>query len=282
MIIDGRKIAAEIKAEIKIEVDQLLKKGIQPALTIVQIGDNDASNTYIRSKIKQGAALNIKVDLIKKTTTITTDELVKIINHLASDKKVHGIIIQLPLPKHIDEQAVLSAVPPTKDVDGFHPLVVGHAWIQREDKYVHPGTAVGIIEMLKRSGVDIKGKHAVIIGRSNIVGKPVAGLLLKENATVTICHSKTTNLKDVCQLADILIVAIGRDRMINHEYVKPGAVVIDVGMNRTDGKLYGDVDFDDVVNVASMITPVPGGVGPLTIAMLMQNLLTLIKRYVVK
>ncbi len=271
-LIDGKAISQTIKDEIKEETAKLAEKGIKPCLAVILCGNDPASTVYVANKKKACEYCgfdSVSVELPEETTQ---EELLEKIRTLNEDKKVNGILVQLPLPGHIDEDAVISAIAPEKDVDGFHAVSVGNLLIGR------PGfvscTPAGVIQLLKRSGVEIAGKECVVIGRSNIVGKPMAVLMLRENATVTICHSKTKDLCEVCKRADILIVAIGKPKMIDESYVKDGAVVIDVGIHRLEGKkLCGDVDFDSVEKKASMITPVPGGVGPMTIAMLMKNCL---------
>lgn len=269
-LIDGKKISSEIKDELKIKCGELSKKGIVPALAVIQVGNNPASTVYVNNKKKACEAVGIKSISYTPDESITEEELLSLIDSLNENDEVNGILVQLPLPKHIDENKVIERISPKKDVDGFHPISVGNLSIGR--KGFVSCTPAGIIELLKRSDIEISGKECVIVGRSNIVGKPMALLMLRENATVTIAHSKTKNLKEVCKRADILIAAIGRPKFINSEYVKDGAAVIDVGINRDENnKLCGDVDFDDVKDRVSAITPVPGGVGPMTIAMLLKN-----------
>ncbi len=269
-IIDGKKISAQIKDEVKEKVSEYAKEGIEITLAVVLVGNDPASAVYVNNKKKACEYTGIKSLSYELPEETTEEELLELIEKLNADDKVNGILVQLPLPKAIDEQKILDAISPLKDVDGFHPQNVGALSIGKKG-YVSC-TPFGIIELLKRSGVEITGKNAVIIGRSNIVGKPMAMLMLRENATVTVTHSKTVDLKNVTNKADILIVAIGKPKMINADYVKDGAVVIDVGIHRMDnGKLCGDVDYDNVAPKCSLITPVPGGVGPMTIAMLMQN-----------
>ena len=272
-IIDGKAISKEIKDEVKEEVSGLKKQGITVSLAVIQVGNDPASGVYVGNKKKACAYCGIESVSYELAEETTQDELLTLIEKLNKDEKINGILVQLPLPKHMDEDAVIKAIAPIKDVDGFHPQSVGALCIGQ------PGfvscTPAGIIELLKRSNVEIAGKECVVIGRSNIVGKPMAILLLRENGTVTITHSRTKDLKEVTKRADILVVAIGKPKMITREYVKEGAVVIDVGIHRNENnKLCGDVDFDDVAPVCSAITPVPGGVGPMTIAMLMKNCLT--------
>lgn len=269
-IIDGKAISTALKEELKFKVDALKAQGVEPCLAVILVGEDPASTVYVNNKKKACEFIGIKSLSYELPETTTQDELLALIEKLNADDSVNGILVQLPLPKQINEDAVIGAISPLKDVDGFHPQSVGSLCIGR--KGFVSCTPAGIIELLKRSNVEIEGKECVIIGRSNIVGKPMALLMLRENATVTVCHSRTKNLKEVAKRADILIVAIGKPKMINAEYVKEGAVVIDVGIHRLEGKkLCGDVDFDDVAPHTSMITPVPGGVGPMTIAMLMKN-----------
>ncbi len=269
-IIDGKAISTEIKEELKVKVAELAEQGIHPCLAVILVGNDPASGVYVNNKKKACEFIGVKSLSYELPEETTEAELLDLIRKLNEDDSVSGILVQLPLPKHINEDAVLLAISPKKDVDGFHPENVGALCIGRSG-FVSC-TPAGIIQLLKRSNVEIAGKECVIIGRSNIVGKPMSLLMLRENATVTICHSKTKDLKEVTKRADILIVAIGKPKMITAEYVKEGAVVIDVGIHRLEGKkLCGDVDFDDVAPHCSKITPVPGGVGPMTIAMLMNN-----------
>lgn len=270
MLIDGKLISQTIKDELKDKVVELKKQGINKCLAVIQVGNDPASSVYVRNKKKGCEYIGIDSLSYELPEETTQDELIKLVEELNNNDKVSGILVQLPLPKHIDEDAVIKAISPLKDVDGFHPQSVGALCIGQ--KGFVSCTPAGIIQLLKRSNIDIAGKECVVLGRSNIVGKPMSILMLRENATVTIAHSKTKNLKEVCQRADILIVAIGKPKFVNSEYVKDGAVVIDVGINRDEnGKLCGDVDFDDVESKCSAITPVPGGVGPMTIAMLLNN-----------
>lgn len=270
VIIDGKKISAQIKDELKEEVAELKEKGIEIKLAVIQVGNDPASSVYVRNKKNACAYTGIDSISYEVDEDISEEELLKLIDELNNNTCVNGILVQLPLPKHIDEDKVIKAISPEKDVDGFHPQSVGALSIGQEG-YVSC-TPAGIIQLLKRSGVEIDGKECVVLGRSNIVGKPMSMLLLRENGTVTVCHSHTKNLKEVAKRADILIAAIGKPKFITKEYVKAGAVVIDVGIHRMeDGKLCGDVAYDEVEPVASYITPVPGGVGPMTIAMLMNN-----------
>ncbi len=269
-IIDGKKISQEIKDELKEKVAKLKEQGTEIALAVIQVGEDPASSVYVRNKKRACEYIGIESVAYEIPETTTQDELLTIIDDCNKNPKINGILVQLPLPDHIDEDTVIKAIAPEKDVDGFHPQSVGAMTIG-EPGFL-PCTPAGIIQLLKRSGVEIEGKECVIIGRSNIVGKPMALLLLRENGTVTICHSRTKNLKEVTKRADILVVAIGRPKFIDESYVKEGAVVIDVGIHRgANNKLCGDVDFDRVAPHTCAITPVPGGVGPMTIAMLMNN-----------
>jgi len=268
-LIDGKKISTQIKDELKAKVEELQKQGTSVTLAVIQVGNDPASTVYVGNKKKACEYIGIKSLAYELPETTTQEELLDLVKKLNEDPEVNGILVQLPLPKHIDENLVIQTISPKKDVDGFHQSVGALSIGQRGFVSCTPS---GIIQLLKRSGIEIEGKECVIIGRSNIVGKPMALLMLRENATVTICHSRTKNLKEVAKRADILIVAIGKPRFINHEYVKEGAVVIDVGIHRDENnKLCGDVDFDDVLDKVTAITPVPGGVGPMTIAMLMNN-----------
>ncbi len=270
MIIDGKATAKQIKDELKERVGQLTGKGIKPALAVVIVGDNAASHVYVRSKKKACQYIGIQSFVYELPEETTEKELLHLVHKLNNNSEVHGILVQLPLPPHISEEKVIIAIDPKKDVDGFHPINVGNLSIGNQG-FVSC-TPYGIMELLKRHHISVQGKKCVVLGRSNIVGKPMAMLLLRENGTVTLCHSKTKNLKEECRQGDILIVAIGRSKMVTKEYVKEGAVVVDVGMNRLgDGTLCGDVDYEDVETHVSWITPVPGGVGPMTIAMLMKN-----------
>ncbi len=269
-IIDGKKISQEIKDELKEKVAKLKEQGTEIALAVIQVGEDPASSVYVRNKKRACEYIGIESVAYEIPETTTQDELLTIIDDCNKNPKINGILVQLPLPDHIDEDTVIKAIAPEKDVDGFHPQSVGAMTIG-ESGFL-PCTPAGIIQLLKRSGVEIEGKECVIIGRSNIVGKPMALLLLRENGTVTICHSRTKNLKEVAKRADILVAALGRPKFIDESYVKEGAVVIDVGIHRdANNKLCGDVDFDRVAPHTSAITPVPGGVGPMTIAMLMNN-----------
>lgn len=278
MIIDGKQIAQTIKEDIREQVADLTARyGRKPCLDVILVGENPASMSYVRSKIKATEYCGFDGELISLPETTSQDELLRIICERNNNNAVDGILVQLPLPAHINEQAVINAISPEKDVDGFHPLNVARLWLG-EDTIV-PCTPMGIMALLEETKTPLQGRHAVVVGRSNIVGKPVAKLLLDKNCTVTIAHSRTADLAAVCRTADILVVAVGRPHMITADMVKPGATVIDVGINRTaDGHLVGDVDFDGVAPIAGAITPVPGGVGPMTIAMLMRNTITCFQR----
>lgn len=268
--IDGKVISQQIKDELKEKVLQLKEEGREICLAVIQVGNDPASCVYVGNKKKACAYIGIKSLSYELPYETTEEELIALIEKLNNDDSVHGILVQLPVPEHINEKNIINAISPKKDVDGFHPASVGALSIG--EKGFVSCTPAGIIQLLKRSDIEIAGKECVVIGRSNIVGKPMAMLLLRENGTVTICHSKTKDLKEVCKRADILVVAIGRPKMIDASYVKEGAVVIDVGIHRDENnKLCGDVDYASVEPVASAITPVPGGVGPMTIAMLMNN-----------
>ena len=273
-IIDGKAISAQIREEIAEKVKLYNEKtGLRPGLAVIIVGENPASQVYVRNKKKACEQVGFNSWVYEMPESTTQDELNALIDKLNGDPGVHGILVQLPLPKHLDEEEVILRIKPEKDVDAFHPYNVGRITIG--DPQFLPCTPAGIMELLKRSNIEISGKECVVIGRSNIVGKPMALLLLAENGTVTVCHSRTKNLKEVSCRADILVVAIGRADFVTADMVKEGAVVIDVGMNRNaEGKLTGDVDFASVSEVASYITPVPGGVGPMTITMLLQNTLT--------
>lgn len=276
-IINGKQISEEIRNHLRAEVEQLMKQGFTPGLAVVLVGEDPASQVYVRNKEKACHELGYYSEVHRLPADTSQANLLALVDKLNHQANIHGILVQLPLPKHIDEKAVIDAISPEKDVDGFHPMNVGNLMIG--DDSLLPCTPAGVIELIKRTGVEIAGKHAVVIGRSNIVGKPVSLLLQRENATVTMCHSRTANMKELTRLADILVVAIGRANFVDASYVKPGAVVIDVGMNRLEnGKLAGDVDFESVKEISGPITPVPGGVGPMTITMLMQNTLIAAKR----
>ena len=269
-IIDGKLISAQIKDELKEEVQDLIERGVMPGLAVILVGNNSASQVYVNNKKKACEYVGIKSFSYELPEETSEAELLGLIESLNNDKSVNGILVQLPLPNHMDENKIILAIDPKKDVDGFHPQNVGALSIGL--KGFLSCTPAGVIELLKRSHVEIAGKNCVVVGRSNIVGKPVSLLLLREHGTVTICHSKTKNLTELLQQADIVVAAVGKAKMIKGDMLKQGAVVIDVGMNRDEnGKLCGDVDFDSCQNVCSQITPVPGGVGPMTIAMLMHN-----------
>lgn len=269
-IIDGKKIANQLKEALHREVETLTKAGVRPGLAVILVGDDPASHVYVRNKEKACADLGIHSEVHRLSEHAAQDKLIDLIRLLNASAEIHGILVQKPLPSHIDDKAVIGEIDVEKDVDGFHPISVGNLLIG-DDGFL-PCTPAGVMEMLKACNISVDGKRVAVIGRSNIVGKPMAALLIRENATVTICHSRTANLPDVTREADIVIAAVGRAEMVTPEYIKPGAVVIDVGMNRlADGKLVGDVDFEAVKEVASAITPVPGGVGRMTIAMLMKN-----------
>lgn len=269
-LIDGKKISGEIKDELKEKVAQLKEQGIEVTLAVIQVGNDPASTVYVGNKKKACAYIGIRSLAYELPGETTQEELLALVRELNDRKDVNGILVQLPLPAHIDEDTVIRTIAPEKDVDGFHPQSVGLLSIGQ--KGFVSCTPAGIIQLLKRSGVEIDGRECVVVGRSNIVGKPMAMLLIRENGTVTVCHSHTKDLKEVTRRADILVVAIGKRQFITADYVKEGATVIDVGMHRKeDGKLCGDVDFDSVEPVAGAITTVPGGVGPMTIAMLMNN-----------
>ncbi|WP_214629919.1 bifunctional methylenetetrahydrofolate dehydrogenase/methenyltetrahydrofolate cyclohydrolase FolD [Paenibacillus agaridevorans] len=276
-IIDGKKISEQIRGEWLEQIAELKEKGIVPGLAVVLVGDDPASKVYVGSKEKACIQLGIYSEVHRLPGETTEEALLALIGKLNNQDSINGILVQLPLPKHINEKSVIDAISVAKDVDGFHPESVGNLTIG--DDSLLPCTPAGVIELIKRSGVDIAGKHAVVIGRSNIVGKPVAMLLLRENATVTVCHSRTADMEGIAKQADILVVAIGKAKAIDSRYVKPGAVVIDVGINRLpDGKLAGDVDYEDCLETAGYITPVPGGVGPMTITLLMGNTIKAAKR----
>ena len=269
-LISGKEIGQEIRNELAERINTLKNQDITPGLAVILVGNNSASKTYVSNKQKTCEALGMHSRLLSFESDLSEDELVEAIHSLNNDSKIHGILVQLPLPKQITESKVLAAISPDKDVDGFHPINVGKMMLGQETFL--PCTPYGVMKLLEYSGIEIAGKHAVVIGRSHIVGKPMGQLLLQKDATVTYAHSKTPNLKEITLQADILVVAVGRTKMITSDYVKEGAVVIDVGMNRDENnRLCGDVDFESVKDKASYITPVPGGVGPMTITMLMAN-----------
>ena len=285
-LIDGKATAAQIHEEIRAEVERLkTEHGIVPGLATVLVGDDPASQFYVRSKQKRCAEVGIRSFGHKLPADASQEEVEKLVADLNANPEVHGILVQLPLPKHLDEERVLAAIGIEKDVDGFHPVNIGRLAMKGREPMFVPCTPAGCIELLDRYGIEIEGKEAVVLGRSNIVGLPVAMLLLHRNATITICHSRTKDLPAVCRRADILIAAVGRPQMVKADWIKPGAAVIDVGINRVEDptakkgyRLVGDVDFEAAKEVAGYITPVPGGVGPMTIAMLLTNTLTAAKR----
>lgn len=269
-LIDGKKISQEIRKQLEREVEQLTSKGMKPGLAVILVGDDPASRTYVTSKQKSCHAIGMESVLIEYPSDVSEKDLLDKITELNADDSIHGILVQLPIPPHISETKVIDTISPEKDVDGFHPINIGKMMIG-QDTFL-PCTPYGVMKMLEFMGIKPEGKHAVIIGRSNIVGKPMGQLLLNANATVTYCHSKTADLKSITEQADILVAAVGKAKMIKADHVKQGAIVIDVGIHRDEhGKLCGDVDFEDVKDKASYITPVPGGVGPMTITMLLYN-----------
>ncbi|MGM0413924.1 MAG: bifunctional methylenetetrahydrofolate dehydrogenase/methenyltetrahydrofolate cyclohydrolase FolD [Bacillota bacterium] len=271
-VIDGKQIAKNIREELKSQINDQKEEGRVPGLAVVLVGDNPASETYVGMKEKAAEEIGIHSELHDVDSSISQEELLDLVDQLNNDDKIDGILVQLPLPDHIDELAVIEAIDPGKDVDGFHPINTGRLFSGQKDLLrFDPCTPLGIIKLIERKGIDIEGKNAVIVGRSNIVGKPVAHLLLERNATITICHSRTKDLKAETLDADILVAAVGRPNFITGDMVKEGACVIDVGINRIDGELVGDVEYDSAYERAGAITPVPGGVGPMTIAMLMKN-----------
>jgi methylenetetrahydrofolate dehydrogenase (NADP+) / methenyltetrahydrofolate cyclohydrolase len=271
-ILDGKSLAARLRTEMKLRVDALVQRGVRPGLAVILAGDDDASRVYVRNKTLAAAEIGVHSELHEFKRDVAESVLLDKVNSLNRDPAVHGILVQLPLPKHIDAARVLESVVPAKDVDGFHEANLGALLAGRPR--VVPCTPLGVMRLIEHAGVRLAGCHAVVIGRSNIVGKPVALLLLQKDATVTICHSRSSDLSQITRQADVLVAAVGRAKLVKPEMVKPGACVIDVGVNRLpDGKLAGDVDFDAVKEVAGWITPVPGGVGPMTIAMLLENCL---------
>ncbi|KAA6451505.1 bifunctional methylenetetrahydrofolate dehydrogenase/methenyltetrahydrofolate cyclohydrolase FolD [Bacillus swezeyi] len=278
-IIDGKETAKEKRGQLAKEVEELKKQGITPGLAVILIGDDPASLSYVRGKKKAAEAMGMRFQLDHFDASFSEQELLEVIDQYNNNDDFHGILVQLPLPEHISEQAVIERISPDKDVDGFHPLNVGKMLLG-EDTFL-PCTPAGIVELLKKTGIDLSGKEVVVVGRSNIVGKPVGQLLLNENATVTYCHSRTADITAHTKKADILIVAVGKANFITADQIKEGAVVIDVGVNRLDnGKLAGDVAFDEAKEKASYITPVPGGVGPMTITMLAHNTVKSAKRFI--
>jgi methylenetetrahydrofolate dehydrogenase (NADP+)/methenyltetrahydrofolate cyclohydrolase len=270
-IIDGKQVQASIREELAKKVQELkAKHGLTPGIGVILVGEDPASQSYVKSKEKTANELGYYSKTIRVPVETTEAEVLKLVGEFNKDPQIHGILVQLPLPPHINENSIIFAIDPKKDVDGFHPVNIGKLHMG-EECFV-PCTPAGVMELLKRTGVELKGKNAVVVGRSNLVGKPVSMLLLAQHATVTICHSRTKDLAAECRRADVLVAAVGKAKMITADMIKPGAVVIDVGVNRVEGgKLVGDVDFEGAVNVASAITPVPGGVGPMTIGMLMKN-----------
>ncbi|MHA0855559.1 bifunctional methylenetetrahydrofolate dehydrogenase/methenyltetrahydrofolate cyclohydrolase FolD [Paenibacillus sp. CMAA1364] len=277
-IISGKEVSNEIRVALTEEVKELANAGVIPGLAVILVGEDAGSQVYVRNKEKACQDLGYYSEVHRLSAQTTQDELLALVHKLNKQENINGILVQLPLPAHIEEKSIINAIAVEKDVDGFHPINVGNLVIGNES--LLPCTPAGVIELIERTGIELSGKHAVVIGRSNIVGKPVSLLLQRENATVTMCHSRTANMAEIARQADILVVAIGRANYIDASYVKPGAVVIDVGMNRLDnGKLAGDVDFESVKEVCGAITPVPGGVGPMTITMLMKNTLVAAKRH---
>ena len=276
-IIDGKSIALQVRQGLQPRVDALKARGITPGLTVVVVGDDPASAIYVRNKERASQKLGMNGTVMRLPEQTTQEELLEVVRKLNTDESIHGILVQLPLPSHIDEHAILRAIDPDKDVDGFHAMNAGR--LLNGEKGFVACTPKGVMRLLETTGVDLNGKNAVVVGRSNIVGKPMALLLLQKNCTVTIAHSRTRDLAAVTRNADILVVAVGRAGMITGEMIKPGAVVMDVGINRVDGKVVGDVDFESASQVASYITPVPGGVGAMTIAMLMENTVEAAENY---
>lgn len=273
VIIDGKAVSAQIRESIRHDVEELAEKGITPGLAVILVGDNDASRKYVSNKKKACEEVGIYSEVYELPAETTQDELLELIGKLNADANIDGILVQLPLPKHIDEKSVIEKINPDKDVDAFHEQNVGRIMIGNY-RFL-PCTPAGIMELIASQNIDLSGKEAVVIGRSNIVGKPMAMLLLHANATVTICHSRTKDLADIVRRADIVVAAVGKPKFVTADMIKPGAVVIDVGMDRDEnGKLCGDVDFEAVKEVAGYITPVPGGVGPMTITMLLKNTIT--------
>ncbi|MGE5554506.1 MAG: bifunctional methylenetetrahydrofolate dehydrogenase/methenyltetrahydrofolate cyclohydrolase FolD [Betaproteobacteria bacterium] len=268
-IIDGRAIAAEVRTRVKAEVAELAAAGIRPGLAVILVGDDPGSQVYVRNKEKACADVGIASTVHRLPATTTQEELLRLVERVNADPAVHGILVQLPLPAGLDADQIQLAIDPAKDVDGLHPINAGRLFLG-QGGFV-PCTPAGVMELIRSTGTSVAGREAVVVGRSAIVGKPMAALLLSGNATVTICHSKTTNLPEVCRRAEILVVAVGRRELVKGDWIRPGAVVIDVGMNRSEDRLYGDVEFASAREVAGFITPVPGGVGPMTIAMLMVN-----------
>ena len=279
-IIDGKAIALETRKALRPRVEALIEKGVTPGLTVIMVGEDPASAVYVRNKERAAAKLGMNGNVIRLPEETSEEELIALVEKLNQDETVHGILVQLPLPKAINEKNVLNAINPEKDVDGFHPINAGKLLIG-EKTYI-PCTPKGVIRLLKTTGVDLNGKNAVVIGRSNIVGKPMALLLLRENCTVTIAHSRTRNLAEITKNADILVAAVGKPNFVSGDMVKEGAIVIDVGINRVEDKLIGDVNYAEAAEKASFITPVPGGVGAMTIAMLMENAVEAAENYAAK
>jgi len=280
-LIDGRSLALKTKENLKERIEEIKKKGVTPGLVVILVGNNPASEVYVRGKVEDAESLGFYSIIERLVETISQEELIDIVEQYNNDERVHGILVQLPLPKHIDERAVTVIINPKKDVDGFHPLNMGELLLG--NPMMIPCTPFGVMRMFEEYNIDLTGKEAVVVGRSNIVGKPMAILMTKANATVTVTHSRTRNLSEITSRADILVAAIGVARMITQKYVKENAVVIDVGMNRlSSGKLQGDVDFADVEEKTSFITPAPGGVGPMTRAMLMEQTVTAAENHVSK
>jgi methylenetetrahydrofolate dehydrogenase (NADP+)/methenyltetrahydrofolate cyclohydrolase len=273
VVLSGKDVASKIRSELKQHIEEFVKENkFAPGLAVILIGNDPASSSYVRGKTRACEEVGIYSRLINLEVTVSEEELLKHISDLNSDMDIHGILVQLPLPSHINEKNIIMAIDPSKDVDGFHPINIGKMMLGEE--CFLPCTPFGIIKMLEYANIDMNGKHAVVIGRSNIVGKPIGQLLLNKNATVTYCHSRTVNIKEITKLADILIVAVGKEHFVDETFVKEGAVVIDVGVNRnSEGRLVGDVDFNAIKPKVDLITPVPGGVGPMTITMLLNNTL---------
>ena len=277
-ILNGKELSAKFRARLKEETAELKEKsGIVPGIAVILAGDDPASAVYVSSKEKAAVEAGFYSVVERVSSSVTTDDVLSLVEKYNNDPKIHGILVQLPLPKTVDEKKILRAIKPEKDVDGFHPYNVGLLNIGED--CLMPCTPLGIINMLSDAGINLQGKNAVVIGRSNIVGKPMAAMLIKANATVTVCHSKTRDIKNICAEADLIVAALGKARFVTADFVKQGAIVIDVGMNRLNGKLCGDVDFESVSKKASFITPVPGGVGPMTITTLMQNTLKACKKF---
>ncbi|MFM9330321.1 bifunctional methylenetetrahydrofolate dehydrogenase/methenyltetrahydrofolate cyclohydrolase FolD [Paenibacillus mesotrionivorans] len=276
-VINGKELVQSVREHFRLEVEELAKHQVQPGLAVVLVGNDPASAVYVRNKAKACETAGIYSEVHRLPEDTGEEELLALVERLNGDKKINGILVQLPLPRHINEDKIIDTIHPDKDVDCFHPINVGNLMIGKPGFL--PCTPAGVIEVLKRMKVEIAGKHAVVVGRSNIVGKPMAMLLLREHATVTVCHSRTPDMEQITSQADILVAAVGRPQMIKAKHLKPGAIVIDVGINRLpDGKLVGDVDFEDVLETAGMITPVPGCVGPMTITMLLANTIVSARR----